>query len=393
MTGDTTMTTHTHVGIRTAAALALVWAAAGCAQKPVTSAFVATIGEGAKDTVAVEVYTRSGDTLSGTSVRAYPRVAVRSYKITFGPGGEVQKVHLTSGAPGAPPSVTTDYTYTGDSVMVESRRDTLTSHFAVATNGERPLPFEEDLFAFWDVSLGRAMSSQADSTTFGVLWGRGIQPITFRRTSPTEADFGFSGWGTVHATLDQSGRLDHLDMTHTTSKYTVVSVGSLDVPTIAAAWGARPQPGPLSPRDTARATVGRAHVAIDYGRPSVRGRTVWGGLIPFDQVWRTGANAATQLITDRDLVIGGTRVPAGTYSIWSQATQSGDWTLIINKQHGQWGTDYDATQDFAHIPLKVSKLPEPVEVFTIGVTAAGARAGTITLAWGDTQGTVAFTVR
>jgi hypothetical protein len=393
MTGDTTMTANTHVGIRTAAALALVWTSTACAQKPVTSAFVATIGAGGKDTVAVESYTRSGDTLSGTNVRAYPTVAVRSYKIAFAPGGEVQSVHMTSGAPGAPPSVVTDLAYTGDSVIVEARRDTLTRRFAVATNGERPLPFYEDLFAFWDVSLGRAMASGADSTTFGALFGTGVQPITFRRTSASEADFGLPGWGTAHATLDQSGRVDHLDMTQTTSKYTVTSVGSVDVQGVATAWGARPQPGPLSPRDTARATVGMAHVVVDYGRPAVRGREVWGGLIPFDQVWRTGANAATQLMTDRDLVIGGTPVPAGTYSLWSEATQSGDWTLIINKQHGQWGTEYDASQDFAHVPLTVSKLPEPMERFTVAVTATGGRGGTITLAWGETQGTVGFTVR
>jgi hypothetical protein len=78
-------------------------------------------------------------------------------------------------------------------VTVKARRDTLSRDTTVATNGERPLPFEEDLFAFWDVSLGRAMSSQADSTTFGTLYGTSIQPITFRRTSPTGADFGFPG--------------------------------------------------------------------------------------------------------------------------------------------------------------------------------------------------------
>lgn len=385
------MRAQSHVGIRTATALTLACVVAACAQKPVTSSFVATIGV-KKDTVAVERYTRTGDTLSGASVRAFPRALIRSYKVAFAPGGAVQSIHLATGVPGKPASVTADYTYTGDSVIVEARRDTLTRRFAVATNGARPLPFYEDLFVFWDLSLRRAMSSKADSTTFDALAGSHLRPVTFQRSGASAADFGFSGWGTVHATFDQSGRLDHLDMTHTTNKYTVVSVPAVNVQQTAAAWEARPQPGQLSPRDTARATVGPAHVIVDYGRPAVRGRKVWGGLIPLDKVWRTGANAATQLITDRELVIGGTSVPAGTYSIWSEATQSG-WTLIVNKQHGQWGTQYDSAQDFAHVPLKVSKLPEAVERFTMAVTATGARSGTLTLAWGETQGTVEFRVK
>jgi hypothetical protein len=287
---------------------------------------------------------------------------------------------------------TTDFSYTGDSVVVQTQRDTLSRRFAVATSGERPLPFFEDLFAFWGIALEGVHSSATDSTTVGMLWGAQAVPVTVRRTGASEEEFGFSGWGMAHATFGTDGHLDHLDMTPTTSKYMVTSVPLVDTKETAAAWGARPQPGVLSPRDTASAEVGRAHVVIDYGRPSARGRTVYGGLIPFDAVWRTGANEATQLITDRDLVIGGTPIPAGTYSLWSEATES-DWTLIVNKQHGQWGTEHDAAQDFARIPLTVSKLTEPVEQFTITVAPTGTRAGTLTLAWGDTQGSVSFTVK
>jgi Protein of unknown function (DUF2911) len=384
------MNARIHGGARATATLALVWTAAACAQKPVVRSFVATIG--ANDTVAVESWSRSGDTLTGTNARAYPQATLRSYRIAFGSGGEVQSVHMASGNPGDAPNTTADYTYTGDSVTIEVTRDTLTRHMAVATQGERPLPFYEDLFAFWNLALQRAMSGTADSTTFGMLSGANVLPAMFRKVGASEADFGVPEWGTAHATLDASGHVDRLDMTQTTSKYTVVLADSVNVEQTATAWGARPRPGPLSPRDTARADVGMAQVVVDYGRPAVRGRQVWGGLIPFGQVWRTGANAATQLITDRTLVIGGTAVPAGIYSVWTEATQS-DWTLIVNKQHGQWGTEYDASEDLARIPLTMSKLPEPMERFTVAVTATGAKGGTLTLAWGDVKGTVAFEVK
>jgi hypothetical protein len=385
------MTSSMRSRIRTTATLVLVCAGAACTQKPVTSSFVAMLGP--KDTIGVESYSRWADSLAGTNVAAYPRAMVRSYSVHFGPGGEVSHIHLTSGAPGAETVTATDFSYTGDSVVVQTRRDTLTRRYAVAAGGERPLPFFEDLFAFWGIALEGVHSSATDSTTLGMLWGPQVQPVTVKRMGATEEEFGFPEWGMANATFGTDGLLDHLDMTQTTSKYTVTRVPSVNTEATATAWGARPQqPGALSPRDSASAEVGGAHVVIDYGRPSARGRTVYGGLIPFNAVWRTGANAATQLVIDRDLVIGGTPIPAGTYSLWTEATES-DWTLVVNKQHGQWGTEHDATQDFARIPLTVSKLTEPVEQFTITVTPAGPQAGTITLAWGDTQGTVSFTVR
>ena len=109
------------------------------------------------------------------------------------------------------------------------------------------------------------------------------------------------------------------------------------------------------------APMGKVH--IDYGQPSARGRAVAGGLIPTGTVWRLGANAATSLVTDVDLTIGGTKIPKGAYTMYSIATASGA-QLIINKQTAQWGTTYDQAQDFARIPLTVSSLHQPVETFS-----------------------------
>src|SRR5690606_8924513 len=88
--------------------------------------------------------------------------------------------------------------------------------------------------------------------------------------------------------------------------------------------------GPLSPRDTARASIAGANVMIDYGRPSARGRTVMGGLVPYNDVWRTGANAATQLITDAPLRVGDVRLEPGSYSLFT-VPRRGAWDLIINR--------------------------------------------------------------
>jgi hypothetical protein len=158
----------------------------------------------------------------------------------------------------------------------------------------------------------------------------------------------------------------------------------MDLDTLAHEWSARDQStgiaGPASTRDTARATIGNAHVWVDYGRPALRGRDVWVNGVLGDTIWRTGANAATQLRTDADITIGGTPVPAGIYSLWTRTTPRG-YELIVNKQAGQWGTDYHADRDLARIPLRESTVATPVERFTIGLDP---QAGLV-MTWGTKQ--------
>jgi hypothetical protein len=122
-----------------------------------------------------------------------------------------------------------------------------------------------------------------------------------------------------------------------------------------------------------------------------RGRTIFGNVVPWDTVWRTGANQATQLITDRDLVIGGTAVPAGTYSLFTVPSPKG-WQLIINKQHGQWGTDYDSKQDLARIPMRIREVSTPTEQFTIA-TRGGASGSEVVIAWDRVEAAVVVKAR
>jgi hypothetical protein len=143
----------------------------------------------------------------------------------------------------------------------------------------------------------------------------------------------------------------------------------------------------LSPRDTSETTVGTDRVYVDYGRPSMRGRPIMGALVPYGQVWRTGANAATTLVTPRDLRIGGTTVPAGTYTLYTLPGESA-WQLIVNKQTGQWGTEYDQAQDLARIPMQVARTPAPVEQFTIALEPGSDNVVNLALMWENTRASV-----
>ncbi len=125
-------------------------------------------------------------------------------------------------------------------------------------------------------------------------------------------------------------------------------------------------------------------ITITYGRPSVRGRKIVGDLVPYAKVWRTGANEATTLTTPVDLEIGGTNVPAGKYTLWTLPSE-GTWKLIINKQTGQWGTDYHADQDLARVDMQKSQTEQPVEQFTITWKKTGEDHADLVLEWENTR--------
>lgn len=141
----------------------------------------------------------------------------------------------------------------------------------------------------------------------------------------------------------------------------------------------------LSPRKSAEYTfVDGKKVTIDYGSPSMRGRRIMGGLVPYGKVWRTGANEATGFVTDTNLVIGGTSVPAGKYTIYTLPNEN-SWQLIINKQTGQWGTVYNQSQDFARISMKVDSLNSPVEAMTFSFEKTGDDSANLVLEWEKTK--------
>jgi Protein of unknown function (DUF2911) len=148
-----------------------------------------------------------------------------------------------------------------------------------------------------------------------------------------------------------------------------------------------------SPPVSASAVIGGDHITIDYYAPSMHGRKIMGDLVPYDEVWCTGANWATKITTENDLDINGLKVPKGSYSIWTLPNEK-QWMLIINKQTGQFHLNYDQSQDFARVKMNLKTLPAPVEIFKIEVQSAGGAAnkGTLSVMWETTDAWVPITV-
>lgn len=172
----------------------------------------------------------------------------------------------------------------------------------------------------------------------------------------------------------------------------------------APAPGAAPAPaaprGRASPHETIHSRIDNNRVTIVYGRPYAKHprtgevRKVWGTLVPFGKVWRTGADEATLFITQQALDVGGTTVPAGAYTLYTLPAEDGSAHLLINKKIGQWGAEpYDESAEFARIPLTKETLPEPVEQFTMALERNPAGGGFIRMKWENVQYSVPYKVK
>lgn len=148
---------------------------------------------------------------------------------------------------------------------------------------------------------------------------------------------------------------------------------------------------PLSPPAKAEAAIAGKKVTIDYSAPSKRGREIMGALVPYGKVWRTGANAATTLTTEADLMIGSLHVPAGKYTLFTIPAAK-EWTLIVSKETGQWGTNYDESKDLGRVKMPVSALGSPVETFRIAVEPGAGKKALLRMTWDNVSASVPVTV-
>jgi len=144
------------------------------------------------------------------------------------------------------------------------------------------------------------------------------------------------------------------------------------------------------PSPAAKATCTLADgktIAVGYSSPPAKGRKIYGGLVPYGEVWRTGANEATTFVTTVDVMVGGTQVPAGSYTIFTIPNKD-KWTLVISKKTGEWGTDYPGpSNDLARIEMKASALPAAVENFTVAFDKSSGGC-TLRMDWETTRASV-----
>jgi hypothetical protein len=155
---------------------------------------------------------------------------------------------------------------------------------------------------------------------------------------------------------------------------------------------ARAQVGRISPHESVTETVNGAQVTIVYGRPSMRGRVVFGSLVPWGIVWCPGADEATTLESTKELRIGTLRIPMGPHTIWMLPAPD-RWTLIVSREPDGFHTRYNSSADLGRVAMARRHLSEPVEQLTFGIAAAPSGGGTITFSWEKTEVSVPFAVQ
>jgi hypothetical protein len=361
------------------------------------------------DTVAIERFTRAPDKVEGDLVLKYPRVRTFHYVGALGSKGEFKSLTTTmrraNDVPGGPPAIEIGTTF-ADSVAVFNvsrggKPDTSINGARIVYHGgvaptiftEPPAygPYEQLLASS---QLGRDSVAYAlvgpsrDPLSALILRRRGADSVAFTSTF-------FPNWIEV-ASVDSRGRILGIDSRATTVKTVAQRVSNVDFDNVVKGWATAEVAkggamGQMSPPDTVKAAIGGANIAVAYSRPLKRGRVIFGEVVPWNQVWRTGANAATMFTTDKDLMFGNTVVPAGKYTLWSLPTPTGA-KLIINSETGQWGTDYHADKDFTRLDLTARQVSTPVEQFVIGVVPQST-GGMLRFAWDDREYSIPFTVK
>jgi hypothetical protein len=354
-----------------------------------TGAFVVRLGT---DTTAVEEYTRTRDRLEARTLSRTPRARLFEAVVEFREDGGIARYEARAVDPAAPEGEgllqRTVIRYGEEGAEIETAGPGGARTTRVEADPSM-VPFSFNHFSLMELAVRRALARGEESVH---LLSGGPMPVEIRRVASDRVAVETGQLGRWVARVDGEGRI--LEMTAGALGRDVERVPDLDLDGLARRFMDEDARGvgmgPLSPRDTLRATVAGADFLVDYSRPSARGRPVFGGIVPWGEVWRTGADVATHLTTSRDLRLGDEALPAGTYTLFT-IPEPDRWTLIINRQTGQPGTEHDREQDVLRVPLEVTRLDDPVERFTIAVEEEG-DGGVLRLLWERTEARIPFRV-
>ena len=386
------------------AGLAFLLAACGPRQPAQHYGFLTRLGN---DTVSIENVARRGNVLTIDAVDRFPRVRERHAVITLAPDSGIQRLVMDVVTPSEPANERERHIVADvgrDSVIMTKRDGTGSKRWAFAHGAEAVVAHVPQMYSLYELYFNAAFERAADTVPLRQFYidrefdRFPLAHATVRRLPGNKAEV-WHDWlaGVGEATLDSSHRLVHYSGARTTYKVDVTRISEpANVQMIGAQFAALETKNgnvkQLSVRDTARGSVGPATFAIDYGRPLARGRTLLGDVVPYDYVWRTGANAATQFTTSAPITLAGIAVPAGTYTLWTVPRKTGTADLIVNKQSGQWGTEYDGSRDLGVAHLTTETVSAPVEQFTISIVDVDAQRGTLVMEWGPFRWTAPIAV-
>lgn len=344
-------------------------------------AFVTMLGN---DTLAVEQFVKTDSAITTRVILRSPEVQISTYILHFDEQGGVESMVQTAHSPVngfSEDGVTVrSIMKEGDSLGVRILRDEKYITYR-APFEDRVLPFIDMVHWPYELAFNKAAEADQDTIIQPFLSGNRILDFTIAQIDEDSMTIRHPFRGVMGVQVDSDGDIEHLDASLTTRKLKVYRTDALDMDALANRFGNRPV-GELSGAVSAKFSINGTDFTVEFGSPQKRGRELFGGIVPYGEVWRTGANRATHFSTSSDLRFGDLEVPAGEYTLFSIPEADGG-TLIINNETGQNGNSYDESQDLGRVPMEVSTKDEVTEVFTITVDETD-EGGRINLIWGDT---------
>jgi Protein of unknown function (DUF2911) len=358
------------------------------------SSYITTLG---RDTVVVESVARLANHLIGDIVVRVPSTVRLHYDVEVRPDGSVLRSTLDTDPMGAKgiSARRMILDFAGDSVRVSTdsagQKRTVTRALPKGTVPTFMTGFGASYGLYSSMGLYELLLERSRPATNDTLTVPGIDIATgavakrkFLARSATQVDVDYFGILWTHLTVDATGHISAADARATTEQTETHRTDFVDVAAMAKGFASADHSGKgigaASPNLIEKGSIAGQTIVAAYGSPRRRGRTILGAVVPYDRVWRTGANEATTIIFDKDLTIGGAAVPAGSYSLWTIPKADGSVQLVVNKQHGQWGTDYDPAQDLVRVPMQSSTAPAPQENFAINISGAG-NTGALRISW------------
>jgi hypothetical protein len=360
-----------------------------CSQPdPETASFVATLG---RDTLVIEQFSILPTRVDAEVIVRTPRTLYSRQQLLLDDDGGFSSFNsATYNADDLTGSPVEEETIeiVGDSLQIAIRRDTLTRNTTIRYD-PNILPWFDMVHWPYEVATRQMIKAGEYERDQLMLAGSNPAIFEFRRIADNSISVKHPFRGTMYARINKAGAILSYDATATTRKLIVSRGGTLDMKDLSGKYADKGI-GSLSGEGLAEARIHDANIRITFGQPSRRGRELFGGIVPWNEVWRTGANRATHFRTDHALRFGELQLPAGEYTLYSIPAPKGG-TLIINSETGQNGNTYDSALDIGRIPMTIKKTNENVELFTINAVEEGDH-GVLRLMWGNTVFEINFTV-
>ena len=351
-----------------------------------------------KDTTAIGNYELKGYNFAITVADLTEAVTVSRLAGTFFPNGELKTAsgNMYKPVPGKDSQVLVSYKlyYENDTTYMEIRRSNtvITRKYPVRIMVANSLG-GYTLVYMPALLVNFAPEKDGDSLLSHHIVFNSARNFLIRKVSAGQYSAGSSVMGMFSLSLDKKGDLRSIDGTGTSWNIKGTVVPTLNMDSVITANVAKDQRHPhaaiINKLDSVETTVGGAMIKIRYSRPAVRGRVIYGEIVPYDRFWRTGADAATKLTISQAIYFNGKELPAGEYSIFTLPSKNG-WTIMFNKESNIWGTEYKAENDVLRVPMSTAALPENVELLTIAVVPTD-KGGRIEVSWEKLSASVAFT--